>query len=106
MNTVSLIGRLTADPEIRAGERHEAARFRLAIDRRGADGADFVPVVVFDRLAQVVGEYLAKGRLVSLTGRLHTSEWTTPDGERRSRLEVIGDDVQFLDRPKVEAGAA
>ncbi|MGH9286194.1 MAG: single-stranded DNA-binding protein, partial [Acidimicrobiales bacterium] len=93
-------------PDTRAGERHEAGRFRLAVDRRGAEGADFVPVVVFDRLAQVVGEYLAKGRLVAVTGRVHSSEWTTPDGERRSRLEIVGDDVQFLDRPKAEAPAA
>lgn len=105
MNTVSLIGRLTADPDTRAGERHEAARFRLAVDRIGSEEADFIPVVVFDRTAQVVGEHLTKGRLVSVTGRLRSSEWTTPDGERRFRLEVVGDSVQFLDRKKTEAAA-
>jgi single-strand DNA-binding protein len=105
MNQISLIGRLTADPETHAGERHESARFRLAVDRRGADGADFIPVVVFDRLAEVVAEHLAKGRLVSVTGRLRSSDWTTAEGERRFRLEVVGEDVQFLDRKKAEAAA-
>jgi single-strand DNA-binding protein len=105
VNQIALIGRLTADPETHAGERHETARFRLAVDRRGADGADFIPVVVFDGLAAVVAEYLAKGRLVSVTGRLRSSEWTTPDGERRFRLEVVGDNVEFLDRKKAEVAA-
>ena len=53
----------------------------------------------------MVAEYLAKGRLVSVTGRLRSSEWTTPDGERRFRLEVVGEDVEFLDRTKAEAAA-
>jgi single-strand DNA-binding protein len=106
MNTVSLIGRLTADPESRAGEKHEAARFRLAVDRIGHDDADFIPVVVFDRTAQLVAAHLSKGRLVAVTGRLRSSEWTTPDGERRSRLEVVGDQVSFLDRKKTPADAA
>ena len=102
---VALIGRLTADPDTRAGERHETARFRLAIDRIGSEEADFIPVVVFDRTAQVVGEHLTKGRLVSVIGRLRSSEWTTPDGERRFRLEVVGDSVEFLDRKKAGAAA-
>jgi single-strand DNA-binding protein len=105
VNQISLIGRLTADPETHAGERHETARFRLGVDRRSADGADFIPVVVFDRLAAVVAEYLAKGRLVSVTGRLRSSDWTTVEGERRFRLEVVGEEVQFLDRKKAEAAA-
>ncbi|MEW6155179.1 MAG: single-stranded DNA-binding protein [Actinomycetota bacterium] len=105
MNCCQLIGRLTADPDTRAGERHETARFRLAVDRIGSEEADFIPVVVFDRTAQVVGEHLTKGRLVSVSGRLRSSEWTTTDGERRFRLEVVGESVQFLDRKKAEAAA-
>jgi single-strand DNA-binding protein len=100
MNTVSIIGRLTADPTSRAGEKHESANFRLAVDRRGAEGADFVDVVVFDRLAEVCSEHLTKGRQVAVNGRLRSSEWTTPEGDRRSRLQVVADEVGFLDRPK------
>ncbi len=54
MNTVSLIGRLTADPVTRAGSEHESASFRLAVQRPGSDTADFVDVVTFDALAKSV----------------------------------------------------
>jgi single stranded DNA-binding protein (ssb) len=107
VNSVSLIGRLTADPDVRVGEKHESASFRLAVPRRGnGDKADFIDIVTFDDLAKVCGEYLAKGRQVAITGRLRLNEWTTDAGERRSKLQVVADDVAFLDRPKVEAGAA
>ena len=102
MNTVSLIGRLTADPDIRAGEKHESATFRLAVPRRSCDkdAADFIDIVTFDTLAATCGEYLTKGRQVAVVGRLRLNEWTTPDGERRSKLQVVADDVSFLDKPK------
>jgi single-strand DNA-binding protein len=100
MNTVSLIGRLTADPDIRVGEKHESASFRLAVPRPGSDTADFVDIVTFDSLAKVCGEYLAKGRQVAVCGRLRLNEWTTGEGERRSKLQVVADDVAFLDKPK------
>jgi single-strand DNA-binding protein len=105
VNQISLIGRLTADPEYRAGEKHEAATFRLAIPRRnrrdGEDaGAVFIDVVAFDGLARTVGEHLAKGRQVAVAGRLEQSEWTTQEGEYRSKHQVIADEVAFLDAPK------
>jgi len=104
MNTVCLIGRLTADPETRAGEKHESATFRLAVPRPGSkdDAADFVDIVTFDALAGVCGEYLTKGRQVAVTGRLRLSEWTTDSGERRSKLQVVADDVSFLEKPKAD----
>ena len=105
MNSVALIGRLTADPVYHPGEQHESATFRLAVPRPGSDTADFVDIVCFDKLAGVCGEHLTKGRLVAITGRLHSSQWTTPEGERRSRLEVIGDQVSFLDRKKPDSTA-
>jgi single-strand DNA-binding protein len=72
----------------------------MAVDRKpSAEGADFVDVVVFDRLAEVCSEHLAKGRQVAVNGRLRSSEWTTDAGERRSRLQVVADEVGFLDRP-------
>lgn len=100
MNTVSLIGRLTADPDIRVGEKHESASFRLAVPRPGSENTDFVDIVTFDALAKVCGEYLAEGRQVAVTGKLRLSEWTTAEGERRSKLQVAADDVSFLDKPK------
>lgn len=108
MNQISLIGRLAADPQPRAGERHEAAAFRLAVPRRRrADGEDpgavFVEVVTFDGLAKTVAEYLAKGRQVAVAGRLEQTDWTAEDGSKRSRLQVVADEVSFLDRPKAES---
>ena len=99
MNSVALIGRLTADPATHAGETHESATFRLAVPRPGIDGADFVDIVTFDKLAATCGEWLSKGREVAVVGRLHLNEWTSREGERRSRLQVVADAVQFLDRP-------
>jgi single-strand DNA-binding protein len=98
MNSIQLIGRLTADPITRDGDK-PVTRFRVAVDRIGAEGADFVPVVCFGHLAEVVGKHLSKGRLVALAGRVNSSRWTTADGENRSALEVIAVSVTFLDRP-------
>ena len=103
MNQISLIGRLTADPEYRAGENHEAATFRLAIPRRrGNDdaGAVFIEIVAFDGLARTVGDHLSKGRQVSVAGRLEQAEWNTKEGDYRSKHQVIADEILFLDAPR------
>jgi single-strand DNA-binding protein len=100
VNSVILIGRLTADPQSHAGEQHESATFRLAVPRPGSDQADFVDIVTFDKLAATCGEYLSKGRQVAVVGKLRLNEWVTADGERRSRIQVVADAVQFLDAPK------
>jgi single-strand DNA-binding protein len=103
VNSVALIGRLTADPQTHAGEKHESCTFRLAVPRPGTDGADFVDIVCFDKLAAVCGEYLTKGREVAVVGKLRLSEWTSRDGEKRSRIQVVADAVQFLGSPKKAA---
>jgi single-strand DNA-binding protein len=100
VNSVILIGRLTADPQTHAGTRHESATFRLAVPRPGSDSADFVDIVCFDTLAKNCGEHLTKGRQVAVVGKLRLNEWTTPEGERRSRIQVVADAIDFLDRPK------
>jgi single-strand DNA-binding protein len=100
VNSVILIGRLTADPTTHAGTQHESAAFRLAVPRPGSDSADFVDIVCFDKLAGVCGEHLATGRQVAVVGKLRLNEWTTSEGERRSRIQVVADAVDFLDRPK------
>ena len=104
MNSVALIGRLTADPTTHAGEKHESAVFRLAVPRPVGDGADFVDIVCFDKLAATCAEWLTKGREVAVVGRLRLSEWTGRDGERRSKIQVVADAVQFLGAPTKAAG--
>ncbi len=104
MNQTQLIGRLTADPICRIGDKHESATFRLAVPRYGkGDNADYIDIVTFDDLAKVCGTYLAKGRQVAVTGRLCLNEWTTNAGEKRSKIQVVADQVSFLDAPRSDA---
>ena len=103
LNSVILIGRLTADPELHERGGTQVGRLRLAVQRRrnrdGEDrGADFVDVTVFGNQAEVCSQYLAKGRRVAIEGRLQHSEWQAEDGSRRQKLEVIANTVEFLDR--------
>jgi single-strand DNA-binding protein len=99
VNSVVLIGRLTANPTSHAGEKHESATFRLAVPRPVGDGADFIDIVTFDKLAATCAEWLTKGREVAVVGKLRLNEWTGKDGERRSRVQVVADAVQFLGAP-------
>lgn len=96
MNSVNLIGRLARDPEMRAtASGTGVCGLRIAIDRYG-EGADFVDVTAFGKLAEVCEQYLEKGRPVGVSGRLHYSEWEAEDGSTRSKHEVIAQNVQFL----------
>jgi single-stranded DNA-binding protein len=78
VNSVALIGRLTADPDYRAGEKHESATLRLAVPRPGnSDAADFIDIVTFDKLTGTCAEWLTKGREVAVVGKLRLNEWTS-----------------------------
>ena len=102
MNDVSLIGRLTRDPELHSTESGtQIARLRLALDRRG-EGAVFVSVKCFDGQASACAEHLAKGRQIAVSGRLELDEWQADDGSRRSQLYVIARSVQFLGGTRTE----
>lgn len=107
VNRVVLSGRLTRDPERRyAGDGTPVTTFSIAFHRRwrGADGqlakqTGYTPVVTYQRLAEVCGQHLHKGSAVLVEGRLQMREWKAPGGERRTRLEVRGDMVHFLEWP-------
>ena len=98
MNDVSLIGRLTRDPELRTTRNGtDVATLRLAVDRRrGDDGAVFVDITCFEGQARACADHLAKGRQVAISGRLELDQWKADDGTNRSRLYVIARSVQFL----------
>ena len=106
INRLLISGRLTRDPERRyAADGTAVTGFSLAFHRRyrGRDGqpaetTGYVTVSTYQRLAEVCGEYLRKGSAVLVEGRLQTREWATPQGEKRSRLEIRGDMVHFLER--------
>lgn len=100
MNAVNLIGRLTADPDLATRGSMSVCRMRLAIQRRRKGGEDqgavFVDLVTFGNQAENCARYLSKGSLVAVDGRLEHGEWKTPNGERRSKHEVIVEQVDFL----------
>ncbi|TDT63400.1 single-stranded DNA-binding protein [Fonticella tunisiensis] len=107
MNKVFLIGRLTREPELRftPGTGIAVANFTLAVDRNyvGQDGqkqADFIPVICWRKLAEVVANNLGKGRLVAVSGSIQTSSYQAQDGSKRYKVEVVADEVKFLDWPK------
>ncbi len=101
MNKVILIGRLTADPELRhTSNGHPVTNFTLAVDRKfsKSDETDFIPVVTWRRLAEICKEYLHKGKLVAIEGQLQTRSYEDKDGNRRKAFEVVADEMQMLDR--------
>ncbi len=109
MNKIILIGRLTADPELRyTPSGQPVANFSLAIDRKFSknDETDFIPVVAWRRLAEICKEYLHKGKLVAIEGRLQTRKYETPEGQRRTAFEVVADEMQMLDRGTGGGGGA
>ena len=105
MNSVSLIGNLATDVEIReVGEDKKVASFLLAVGRGGRDaGADFVGVSVWDRQAETCSQYLAKGRKVAVEGRLRSDTYDDKEGNRRTSVEVSAYRVDFLSPPPGEA---
>jgi single-strand DNA-binding protein len=111
LNTVVLIGRLTRDPELRYTQTGKAvATLRLAVDRgttnpQGERETDFIDVVVWDKQAETVANYLQKGRLVAVQGRLQIRNYETQEGQRREKAEVVANSVRFLDRGADSAGA-
>lgn len=104
LNKVVLIGRLTRDPEMRTTTSNvSVTTFTLAVDRRftnqqGEREADFIPVVTWRSLAEVCHRYLAKGRLVAVSGRMQVRTYDDNAGQRRYITEVVADEVQFLER--------
>ncbi|WP_217914030.1 single-stranded DNA-binding protein [Miltoncostaea marina] len=105
LNRVTLVGRLTRDPEL----RHTAGgdpicSIRLAVSSRArdetgnwGDRSNYFDVTVFGRQAETASTYLAKGRRIGVDGRLSWREWQAQDGSKRQSVEVIANDVFFLD---------
>lgn len=105
LNRVTLVGRLTRDPELRHSSGGDPiASIRLAVSSRGrgddgqwTDKPNYFDVTVFGRQAETASTYLAKGRRIGVDGRLSWREWQAQDGTRRQSVEVIANDIFFLD---------
>ena len=107
MNKVILVGRLTRDPEVRYTQTGKAvASFSVAVDHGFGDNkrADFIPIVVWDKLAEVCGNNLTKGRRILVEGRLQISEYEK-DGQKRRSTEVVAQNIEFLDNKQAVGGS-
>lgn len=107
MNMIVLTGRLTRDPELKFGQSGKAySRFTLAVDRPfSKDEADFINCVAFGKTAELIGEYLRKGRKAGVTGRLQMNKFEI-NGEKRTSYDVIVDTIEFLESKNSSSGSS
>jgi single-strand DNA-binding protein len=100
MNRVILTGRLTRDPELRSLSSGKAVcQFSLATNEflgQGRESVEYHNVIAWDRLAQVVAEFVTKGQQVAIEGRLQTRTWDDERGQRHWRTEVVASRVEML----------
>lgn len=112
MNKVCLIGRLTTKPELRMTSNNLAnTRFTLAVNRnfsnaQGEREADFITIVAWRKQAENICQYLDKGSLVSVEGRIQTGSFDDKDGNKRYTTEVIADQVNFLESKNQRAATS
>jgi single-strand DNA-binding protein len=104
LNKVLLIGNLTKDPELRYTPGGTAvANLRIAVNRKFKDRTGelkedtcFVTVTAWDKLAEICNEHLKRGRPIFVEGILQSRSWDTPDGQKRSAMDVRAERIQFL----------
>ena len=102
-NKVILMGNLTRDPEVRfTPSGTPVANFRIAVNHRYKQGAEmkddvcYIDIVVFGKQAESCGQYINKGDSVLIDGRLQQRRWETEDGQKRSKVEVVAQSVNFM----------
>lgn len=109
MNRVTLIGRLTAKPEIRFTNSNVGfTRFTIAVNRQysGQDGkkeADFINIIAWRKQAETISKYFDKGNLIAIEGRLQTSSYDDKNGNKKYNLDVVLDNFEFLESKKTES---
>lgn len=103
INNVVLVGRLGNDPEMNYSTSGMAiTNFRLAVDRGrksedGKDQTDWLNVVAFQKTAELASQYLDKGSLVGIEGRIQSRSWEREDGKREYAVEIVANNVRFLE---------
>ena len=112
-NKVILIGNLTRDPELRyTPQGTSVCSFGLAVNRKYKQGEEmkeevtFINIVVFGKQADTCGQYLSKGSSTLIEGRLQERRWETDDGQKRSKHEVVAQNVRFLSRKQSSSGGS
>ena len=110
LNRIVIMGRLTRDPELRRTQSGTAVTsVRLAVDRdfKSQDGtkqADFFDVVAWRQTAEFVSKYFTKGRMAVVEGRLQSRDWQDKDGNKRTSIEIVADNLYFGDSKRDAAG--
>lgn len=109
MNKAILVGRLARDPEVKYTQSGKCvATFTIAVNRYAGNGentADFIPVVVWEKLAEIVGNHLTKGSKVLVEGRIQVRSYEAKDGGKRYVTEIIAQNIEFMDSKKPSSGA-
>ena len=109
MNKVILVGRLAQDPGVRYTQGGKAvASFNLAVNRFGGgsaqkESADFIPIVAWEKLAEICGNNLTKGSQILVEGRLQIRSYETQDGQKRRVSEVVAQSIEFLGSKRAAA---
>ena len=113
LNHITLMGRLTRDPELRrTGSGVAVASFTVAVDRDfgGRDGGeketDFIDCVAWRQTGEFVSKYFTKGRMIVVSGRLQIRSWTDKDGNKRRTAEVVADNCYFGDSKRDDQGGS
>ena len=104
LNHITLMGRLTRDPELRRVGEVPVCSFTLAVDRdfknNGQAETDFIDIVAWRNTGTFVNQYFTKGRMAVVSGRLRIREWTDKEGNKRRSAEVVAENVYFSDSKK------
>ena len=109
LNSVCLMGRLTADPELKSTQSGvSVCNFRIAVDRtytpKGQEKqTDFINIITWRSTAEFVSRYFRKGQLVAVQGSIQTGQYTDRDGNKRTTFDVVADNVFFAEK-KAESG--
>ena len=113
LNHITIMGRLTRDPELRrTGSGIAVASFTVAVDRDfgnregGERETDFIDCVAWRQTGEFVSKYFTKGRMIVVSGRLQIRNWTDKDGNKRRTAEVVADNCYFGDSKRDEQGSA
>ena len=109
MNQVQLTGRLTRDPEVRKlANGKTVTQFGIATNdyRGGSEHSEYHTIVTWDRLAEICGQYLGKGQLVALSGRIQTRQWEDDEKKRHWKTEIVANAVEMLSGKKKKDYAA
>ena len=113
LNRVSIMGRLTRDPDLRYTTSNIAvASWSLAVDRDhsnkedGSRETDFLDVIAWRSTAEFAAKYLAKGRMIAVDGRLQTRNWEDKSGNKRKSVEIVADSIYFADSNRTNSGAS